>query len=73
MTDAGATDSPSKRSRWPWLLVMLGIMAAAGTLATMRGRRSTRPTLVDEPVEQRISAAPRPRSEQKETVSHPVR
>jgi len=73
MTDAGATDSPSKRSRWPWLLMMLGITAAAGTVAALRGRRSTGPMLVDEPAEQRIAAAPQPRSEQKETISHPGR
>ena len=72
MNDAGATDSPSKRSRWPWLLVMLGITAAAGTLAALR-RRSSEPMLVDEPGEHHIAAAPQPRSEPKETLSHPSR
>lgn len=73
MTDPGETDSPSKRSRWPWLLVMLGITAAAGTVAALRGRRSAESMLVDEPGEQHIAAAPQPRSEQKETISHPGR
>lgn len=54
-----AAASSTKRPRWPLLLVMLGMAAAAGTVAALRGRRSSGPMLVDEPE----IAAPRPRGE----------
>lgn len=60
------------RRRWPWLLALIGIVAAAGTAVILRGRSSTGPAAVHEPAEpdadeQRVSGngtAPRPRTHQ---------
>ena len=61
------------RRRWPWLLALLGIAAAGGTVvAVVRSRSSTEPAPVDQSADpdvdkQQIAGngtAPRPRPEQ---------
>jgi len=65
--------SPARR-RWPWLVALLGIVAAAATATVLRGRSSSDPAPVDQSddpdaAEQGISRngiAPQPRTEQAE-------
>jgi hypothetical protein len=67
--------APKSRRRWPWLIALLGVLAAAGTIAALRSRR-TEPQLVEEPAEESATtdqqhftgngSTPRPRSEQKQ-------
>lgn len=59
-----------RRRRWPWLVAILGVVAA-GTAVAMRARKHAEPepVLKDEPVTDHMSSngtAPKPRTEQKE-------